>query len=306
MNTENLSTLKIHKLSQAQYDRELAAGRIDANALYLTPDEEAATKEHTHNIATTSSDGFMSKDMVTKLNGIAAGANAYTHPSYTAKSSGFYKVTVDSSGHVSGTAAVAKGDITGLGIPAQDTTYGVVSTSADGLAPKRDGSTTKFLRADGTWATPPDTDTKYTHPSYTAKSSGLYKVTVDSLGHVSSTAAVTKSDITGLGIPAQDTVYTHPSYTAKTGVPSADAAPGFGGTFTVTQPVSDATGHITAMNSRTVTIPNSVATTSAAGLMSATDKLKLDNMSTHANFITEDDIDEICGGEIYSAGEVTY
>ena len=40
MNTENLSTLKIHKLTQAQYDRELAAGRIDPNALYLTPDEE--------------------------------------------------------------------------------------------------------------------------------------------------------------------------------------------------------------------------------------------------------------------------
>ena len=40
MLTENLSTLKIHKLTQAQYERELAAGRIDENALYLTPDEE--------------------------------------------------------------------------------------------------------------------------------------------------------------------------------------------------------------------------------------------------------------------------
>ena len=40
MITENLSTLKIHKLTQEQYDRELAAGRIDPNALYLTPDEE--------------------------------------------------------------------------------------------------------------------------------------------------------------------------------------------------------------------------------------------------------------------------
>lgn len=39
MITENLSALKIHKLSQAQYDRELAAGRLDENALYLTPDE---------------------------------------------------------------------------------------------------------------------------------------------------------------------------------------------------------------------------------------------------------------------------
>lgn len=37
---EDLSTLKIHKLTQEQYDRELAAGRIDAAALYLTPDEE--------------------------------------------------------------------------------------------------------------------------------------------------------------------------------------------------------------------------------------------------------------------------
>lgn len=42
MITENLSTLKIHKLTQAQYDRELAAGRIDANALYLTPDGSSA------------------------------------------------------------------------------------------------------------------------------------------------------------------------------------------------------------------------------------------------------------------------
>ena len=41
MKTENLSTLKIHKMSQAQYDREKAAGRIDENAIYLTPDEGA-------------------------------------------------------------------------------------------------------------------------------------------------------------------------------------------------------------------------------------------------------------------------
>ena len=40
MNTENLSTLKIHKLTQAQYDREFAAGNIDATAFYLTPDED--------------------------------------------------------------------------------------------------------------------------------------------------------------------------------------------------------------------------------------------------------------------------
>lgn len=62
MITENLSTLKIHKLTKEQYDREFEAGRIDENALYLTPDEEMdlsgyatveqlntkADTEHTH------------------------------------------------------------------------------------------------------------------------------------------------------------------------------------------------------------------------------------------------------------------
>lgn len=51
------------------------------------------------------------------------------------------------------------------------------------------------------------TDTVYTHPSHTAKSNGLYKITVDSTGHVSGTTAVTKSDITALGIPSTNTTY---------------------------------------------------------------------------------------------------
>lgn len=58
-----------------------------------------------------------------------------------------------------------------------------------------------------TWTTQKLTDTVYTHPNYTAKSNGLYKVTVDSTGHVSGTAAVTKGDITALGIPSTNTTY---------------------------------------------------------------------------------------------------
>ena len=85
-----------------------------------------------------------------------------------------------------------------------------------------------------------------------------------------------------------DTVYTHPSYTAKTGVPTANATPAFGGTFTVSQPVSDATGHITAINSRTITIPNTAATTSTNGLMSSSDKSKLDGIATGATKVIVD------------------
>lgn len=39
MITTDLSTLKIHKLTQEQYEREREAGRLDENAIYLTPDE---------------------------------------------------------------------------------------------------------------------------------------------------------------------------------------------------------------------------------------------------------------------------
>ena len=87
----------------------------------------------------------------------------YTHPSYTAKSNGFYKVTVDATGHVSGTTAVAKSDITALGIPAQDTTYSAFVKSGSGAkaglvpAPPTTVGTIKYLREDGTWTVPPKT-----------------------------------------------------------------------------------------------------------------------------------------------------
>ena len=76
----------------------------------------------------------------TKLAGIAEGANTYVHPSYTAKTSGLYKVTVDATGHVSAVAAVTKGDITALGIPGQDTTYPEATTAKAGLMSAADKS----------------------------------------------------------------------------------------------------------------------------------------------------------------------
>lgn len=61
---------------------------------------------------------------------------------------------------------------------------------------------------------------KYVHPTHTAAASGLYKVTVDALGHVTATTKVTKNDITALGIPGQDTTYPEAT-TAKAGLMSA-------------------------------------------------------------------------------------
>ena len=65
-----------------------------------------------------------------KLATIAEGANKYVHPTYTVQSSGLYKITVDSTGHISSVVPVSKDDIVALGIPAQDTVYKLPQASA--------------------------------------------------------------------------------------------------------------------------------------------------------------------------------
>lgn len=63
---------------------------------------------------------------------------SYTHPTYSTKPSGLYKVTVDSQGHVSAASLVTKSDITSLGISGESTTVGNASATADGLMSKED------------------------------------------------------------------------------------------------------------------------------------------------------------------------
>ena len=55
---------------------------------------------------------------------------------------------------------------------------------------------------------------KYVHPVYNEQQPGLYKIAVDSTGHVSGVWPVSKDDIVALGIPAQDTVYELPQASA--------------------------------------------------------------------------------------------
>ena len=49
--------------------------------------------------------------------------NHYKTTNYNAATSGLYKIATDAAGHIISQTAVTKADITGLGIPAQDTTY---------------------------------------------------------------------------------------------------------------------------------------------------------------------------------------
>ena len=64
--------------------------------------------------ATTSASGLMTASMVTKLNGIAAGANAYTHPNSGVTAGTYKSVTVDAQGHV--TAGTNPTTLAGYGI----------------------------------------------------------------------------------------------------------------------------------------------------------------------------------------------
>ena len=110
-------------------------------------------KNTTYNDVTQSAHGLMTAADKTKLDGIAAGANKYIHPSYTAAAAGLYKVTVDASGHVSATTAVAKSDITALGIPSTNTTYSAATQSANGLISAADKKKLDGFGAASSYAT---------------------------------------------------------------------------------------------------------------------------------------------------------
>ena len=75
---------------------------------------DAVFTDTTYDDVTTSTRGLMTAADKTKLDGIASGATKYSHPTFTAKTSGFYKIAVNNEGHVTGTTNVAKSDITGL------------------------------------------------------------------------------------------------------------------------------------------------------------------------------------------------
>lgn len=151
------------------------------------------------NAVTTAS---ISSDTLTLTKG--ATYNNYVHPAGSApsKASGFYKFSTDSTSHVASVTAVAKSDITALGIPGQDTTYGNATQSTSGLMSAADKTKLDGISTGAN---------KYVHPTGEAanKTLGLYKVATDATSHVKQVAAVTKADITALGIPAQNTNTTY-------------------------------------------------------------------------------------------------
>ena len=263
---------------------------------------------HSHDAATASAAGLMSASDKTKLDGIATGANKITVDSSLSSTSTnpvqnkVVNTAISNLNTLVGDTAVAT-QISNAVSSKQDTITGAATTitgsnltasralisNSNGKVAVSAVTSTELGYLDGVTSAIQTqlngkSDSSHTHSAYVNQNAfgnvtvGSTTIAADSTtdtltlvagDNVTLTPDATNDKIT---IAATDTKYTHPSYTARTGVPTANATPGFGGTFNVSQPVSDATGHITAINSRTITIPSAVATTSTAGLMSADDK----------------------------------
>lgn len=204
------------------------------------------------------------------------GKTAYDHATAkgSAFSSGLYKITTNAEGHVTGATTVAKSDITALGIPAQDTTYGAATTSAAGLMSSADKTKLDGIAA----GAQKNTITGVKGNAETSYRTGNINITATNigLGNVENKSSktirgeLTKANVTtALG-------YTPPTQDTNT-------------TYTLTQDATD--GHKITLtpssgNATTITIPDNnttytEATTSKAGLMSAADKTTLDGLSTN-------------------------
>lgn len=169
---------------------------------------------------------------------------------------------------------ITKGDGTKSTQTTWDTTYGVVSKSANGLAPKLpdETATTKYLRQDGTWAVPPN----QTYNKATHSSDGLMakedKTKLDGVeeGAQKNVAAYSNVDVdhgskgTTGAINIQDTLSLLSGENVKVEVVTDSSGGGDGSSIK--------------FSAKDTTYND--ATQSEHGLMSDTDKTKLDGLPT--------------------------
>lgn len=118
-------------------------------------------------------------------------------------------------------------------------------------------------------------DVNHTHNNYAS--------TVTTTGNGNAITAISQSGNTITATKGSTFLTDHPAVSKATDSTST-ASPVFGGTFTAIDNITrDANGHVTKLNTRTVTIPNNAATTAVSGLMSASDKTKLNGVEEGAN-----------------------
>ena len=130
-------------------------------------------------VVTDSLKGYMTPELKKKLDGIATGANNYIHPS----SHPATMITQDATHRF--VTDTEKNTWNGKASTA------VVSTSANGLAPKRDGNASHFLAGDGTWKAVPSASSAVSATKATQDSRGQQIDTTYVKGVTGSNATLT-------------------------------------------------------------------------------------------------------------------
>ena len=222
-------------------------------------------------VAKESGKGLSTNDYTTteknKLAGIANGANNYSLPTASASTLGGVKVGTNLS--------ISSGVLS-----AKDTTYGVMkgaTASADGgsglvPAPTK-GNEGKYLKGDGTWGTPANT----TYGVVSKTANGL----VPKLPDETTTTKYLRQD--GAWVVPPNTTYG----VMKGATASADGASGLVPAPTKTDGIQYLTNKGTWATIIFPTYP--IATSSLDGLMSRTDKAKLNGIANGANKTIVDD-----------------
>ena len=265
---------------------ELAAG----SNVTLTPDATndkvtIAAKDTTYSDATTSIHGLMSTADKTKLDGIEAGATKVWYGLSATMGDEVEKV-VRCEGFTLTAGALVLVDFSQKN-SASSITMNVNGTGALPVqvhgsrtnAPKLDTYNPYLFRyfesstgqsywslIEGAAALKTGANATNSSATPTNTSSRQYAVVLDNDGYLS------------VNVPWENTQRTYSSYT---GVPTENLTPNFGDTFTIHQIKQSTTGQVSG-TARTVKIPNTEATGSAAGLMSAADKNKLAGIDSGA------------------------
>lgn len=145
-----------------------------------------------------------------------------------------------------------------IGAAASSHSHSNATTSAAGFLPKLGGGTTNYLRADGTWAKPPDTNTTYTLSSFgiTATAAELNKLdglatTKTELGYLDGVTSNVQTQLNGKAASSHTHSYLPLSGGTLTGRLTANgriSAPTSGGAWTTGMTVTNATLGITTTN----------------------------------------------------------
>lgn len=263
-------------MMSAQDKQKLDSVSANASAVSITQSLTSGTEVGTITVGSTPIKLYAPTNTDTHYKtGLKVGASATASANGAATNGNVYlnvldDSTIRDSHKIVGTGATtvtsdASGNIT---INSTNTTYNVVSTEANGLCPKRTGTTTKFLRDDGTWAVPPDT-TYHNMAAATASTAGGAGL-VPAPGAGSQDKFLRGDGTWQTPVNTTYTDFVKSGTGAKSGLVPAPST------------TAGTTKYLREDGSWQVP-PNttySVATTSANGLMSAADKAKLDGLSS--------------------------